>query len=94
MGTFVPDRTVLPLTDKAFGGTIGRTLAHSVPDWSFIPGARAPEGAPNELVVLVDDAGFGSIGVRNCRTRQSCGSKPISRARSIASPRLWAPSFR
>ena len=58
---FVPDRTVLPIPDKAFGGTAGRTLRDSVADWSMIPGPKAPEGAPNILVVLIDDAGFGAI---------------------------------
>jgi arylsulfatase len=61
MGKFSPDRTVLPIPDRAFGGTVGRTLRDSVPDWSFIPGPKALDGAPNVLVVLIDDAGFGSI---------------------------------
>ena len=61
MGKFEPDRTVLPIPDKAFGGTAGRTLRESVADWSFIPGPKPPEDAPNVLVVLIDDAGFGSI---------------------------------
>jgi arylsulfatase len=60
-GKFVPDRTVLPIPDKTFGGTAGRTLKDSVADWSFIPGPKAPEDAPNVLLVLIDDAGFGSI---------------------------------
>ena len=60
-GKFSPDRTVLPIPDRVFGGTAGRTLSESVPDWSFIPGPAAPAGAPNVLVVLIDDAGFGSI---------------------------------
>ena len=60
-GKFVPDRTVLPIPDKTFGGTAGRTLEDSVADWSFIPGPKAPEDAPNVLLVLIDDAGFGSI---------------------------------
>ena len=51
----------LPIPDRAFGGTAGRTLRDSVADWSFIPGATAPEDAPNVLVILIDDAGFGSI---------------------------------
>jgi arylsulfatase len=59
-GKFSPDRTVLPIADKAFGGTAGRTLDKSVPDWSMIPGPQPPEGAPNVLVVLIDDAGFGN----------------------------------
>jgi arylsulfatase A-like enzyme/uncharacterized membrane protein len=59
MGKFSPDRTVLPIPDRAFGGAIGRTMSESAVDWSFIPGPKAPDGAPNVLVVLIDDAGFG-----------------------------------
>jgi uncharacterized membrane protein len=59
-GKFSPDCTVLPIPDRNFGGTMGRTLDQSVPDWSMIPGPQAPEGAPNVLVVLIDDAGFGN----------------------------------
>jgi len=58
-GKFSPDRTVLPIPDRSFGGTMGRTLDQSVADWSMIPGPQAPDGAPNVLVVLIDDAGFG-----------------------------------
>ena len=60
MGKFSPDRTVLPIPDRAFGGTAGRTLRDSVADWTMIPGPKAPDGAPNVLIVLVDDAGFGA----------------------------------
>jgi arylsulfatase len=59
MGKFQPDRTVLPIPDRTFGGTMGRTLDQSVGDWAMIPGPKAPEGAPNVLIVLIDDAGFG-----------------------------------
>jgi arylsulfatase A-like enzyme/uncharacterized membrane protein len=57
-GKFNPDRTVLPIPDKAFGGTVGRTLDNSVADWFMIPHAKTPENAPNVLLVLIDDAGF------------------------------------
>jgi arylsulfatase len=60
MGKFSPDRTVLPIPDRGFGGTMGRTLDQSVPDWTMIPGPKAPERAPNVLIVLIDDAGFGN----------------------------------
>jgi len=56
---FSPDRTVLPIPDRTFGGTAGRTIDQSVPDWAMIPGPKAPEDAPNVLLVLIDDAGFG-----------------------------------
>src|SRR5215470_2218931 len=59
MGKFVPDRTVLPIPDKPFGGTAGRTMDEAVGDWTIVAGPKAPEGAPNVLVVLIDDAGFG-----------------------------------
>lgn len=62
MGKFEQDRTVLPIPDRSFGGTAGRTLADSVPDWSMIPGPKAPDCAPNILICLIDDAGFGSPG--------------------------------
>jgi len=61
MGKFAPDRTRLPIPDRTFGGTAGRTLRESVSDWSFVAGVHAPEDAPNVLVVLIDDAGYGSI---------------------------------
>jgi len=59
MGKFAQDRTVLPIPDRTFGGAIGRTMDTSVGDWSMIPGPKAPDVAPNVLVVLIDDAGFG-----------------------------------
>ena len=33
-GKFDQDRSALPIPDRAFGGTAGRTLADSVPDWA------------------------------------------------------------
>jgi arylsulfatase A-like enzyme/uncharacterized membrane protein len=59
MGKFNPDRTRLPVADRPFGGTMGRTLDKSVGDWTIVPGPKAPDGAPNVLIVLIDDAGFG-----------------------------------
>lgn len=59
MGKFNPDRTKLPIPQRGFGGTIGRTMAESVGDWTIVPGPSAPDNAPNVLIVLIDDAGFG-----------------------------------
>ncbi len=61
MGKFNQDRSALPIPDRAFGGVAGRTLKDSVPDWLMIPGAKAPDGAPNVLLVIIDDAGYGAI---------------------------------
>jgi arylsulfatase A-like enzyme/uncharacterized membrane protein len=60
MGKFVQDRSALPIPDRTFGGVAGRTLRDSVADWLMIPGPKAPQGAPNVLLILIDDAGFGA----------------------------------
>jgi arylsulfatase A-like enzyme/uncharacterized membrane protein len=60
MGKFAPDRTVLPLPDPGFAGTAGRTLGESIADWTVVMQPKPPKGAPNVLVVLIDDAGFGN----------------------------------
>jgi hypothetical protein len=53
------DRTTLPIPDRTFGGVAGRTVADSQPDWSIVAPVSAPDSAPNVLIVLIDDAGFG-----------------------------------
>jgi arylsulfatase A-like enzyme len=53
------DRSRLPLPDPGFGGAEGRTLADSEPDWSVVADAEPPDGAPNILLILIDDARFG-----------------------------------
>ena len=53
-----PDRAALPQPDAPFDGVANRTLAGSKPD--FPQPVTAPKDAPNVLLVLVDDAGFGN----------------------------------
>ena len=54
------DRTVLPIRRPPFGGETKRTLADSTPDWSQASHVQPPKDAPNVLLVLIDDAGFGN----------------------------------
>ena len=54
------DRTTLPIRRPPFGGTTMKTLDGSVADWSQAAHVSAPDGAPNVLLVLIDDAGFGN----------------------------------
>lgn len=54
----VLDRSVLPIPEPPFKGKIGRTAADSTPD--FPKGVEAPKGAPNVLLILTDDVGFGA----------------------------------
>jgi len=55
-----PDRTTLPIRRPPFGGVSNRTLDGSKPDWNLIGHPEPPEGSPNVLLVLIDDAGFGN----------------------------------
>jgi arylsulfatase A-like enzyme len=49
---------VLPRPEQPFGGKVGRTTQDSVKD--FPKAVEAPKGAPNILVILTDDVGFGA----------------------------------
>ena len=49
---------VLPKPEPPFQGTIGRTVKDSMPD--FPKSLEAPAGAPNVLLILTDDVGFGA----------------------------------
>ncbi len=53
-------REVLPIPDKPYMGLT--TFTAKDPDTSFpkIEPLRPPEGAPNVLVILLDDVGFGA----------------------------------
>jgi arylsulfatase len=52
------DRTVLPIARPPFGGTVGETEAQSRPE--FPRPVTAPANAPNVLLVMTDDVGFGA----------------------------------
>ena len=59
-----PDRTNLPIRRLPFQGVSSKTLDGSKPDWNLIGHPEAPPGAPNVLLVLIDDAGRGICRVR------------------------------
>jgi len=54
------DRSKLPIRRPPFQGVVNRTLDGSQPDWDFVAPIPAPEDAPNVLLILTDDAGFGN----------------------------------
>src|SRR5580765_2445516 len=49
---------ILPRPAQPFGGKIGRTTKESTKD--FPKEVTAPKGAPNVLLILTDDVGFGA----------------------------------
>src|SRR6476620_5940251 len=52
--------SVLPRPDFHFPGKVGRTYLDSDPA-KFPQPVKAPKGAPNILLILIDDAGFGQF---------------------------------
>jgi arylsulfatase A-like enzyme len=53
------DRSVLPVPPEAFQGKLEPTEAASTPVYPKV--IKAPEGAPNILLVMTDDVGFASV---------------------------------
>lgn len=52
---------MLPIPTPPFAGVIEPNLVNSTPGWP--PTIMPPAGAPNVLLILIDDAGFGSNSV-------------------------------
>ncbi len=52
---------VLPRPDYHFPGKVGRTVADSDPA-QFPQPVKAPPGAPNVVVIILEDVGFGQFG--------------------------------
>jgi arylsulfatase len=56
-----PTTNVLPFPDFHYQGSVGRTIAESDPP-AFPQPVRPPQGAPNIVLILIDDAGYGQFG--------------------------------
>lgn len=55
-------QTILPYAEPQYRGAVGTTFKDSDPA-QFPQRVKAPAGAPNVLLVLIDDAGFGEFSV-------------------------------
>jgi arylsulfatase len=62
MATHVSAQTSLPYPDSHFKGFVGSTYLDSAPA-TFPQPVKAPKGAPNVLLILLDDVGFGQFAV-------------------------------
>ena len=64
------DRERLPIADRAYGGPVYEDAKDPAAKFPPIEPLRPPAGAPNVLVVLLDDAGFGAASAFGgpCRT--------------------------
>ncbi|RPJ10713.1 MAG: arylsulfatase [Deltaproteobacteria bacterium] len=56
-GSRLAPRESLPIPDPPFKGKIGKTYKESKAAWPKLP--TAPDGAPNVVIILLDDVGFG-----------------------------------
>jgi arylsulfatase A-like enzyme len=59
MATEDRDRSKLPLPELPFRGKVGKTYLESEADWPRVP--APPAGAPNVVIILLDDVGFGQV---------------------------------
>src|ERR1700687_4443005 len=57
-GSPMAGSAILPAPEPQFGGIIGRKASESKPD--FPKAVTAPKGAPNVLLIMTDDTGFGA----------------------------------
>ena len=73
----------IPRPDPEFKGKIGETLKDSTP--SYPQPLKAPKGAPNVLLILLDDVGFGHVlDVR--RTGADADTRPAREQRAEVQP--------
>jgi hypothetical protein len=77
-----PKREVLPIPDERYQGLL--TYDAKDPSSSFPPitRLRPPEGAPNVLIVLLDDVGFGASSAFGGPCQTPVAEKLASRASS------------
>jgi hypothetical protein len=47
------------MPDPPFGSTIGKTYQDFKSEWPKLP--TPPDGAPNVVIILLDDVGFGQV---------------------------------
>lgn len=83
------NRTVLPMPTPEFKGKIGANYKESTPDWRPAEPLSAPKGAPNVIMIVLDDVGFGHLGCYGgpVETPTACSSAGTSAPR-------WATSTR
>ena len=74
-------RTVLPMPDREPTGPVMHSAHEPGATYEPIERLLPPDGAPNIMLVLLDDAGFGSSSAFGgpCRTPLTRGSRPPAR---------------
>jgi hypothetical protein len=92
MSDLTIDRNIPPIRRPPFGGITKKTLEGSEPDWKQAAKVTPPQDAPNALVVLIDDAGFGNPRMRSAG-RPLRSTRPARRSSRTGS-RKQEPGWR
>jgi hypothetical protein len=86
----------LPPPDPKFDGEIKEKASESKPWWA--PRVVPPKGAPNVLLIMTDDCGFGApaAGPNSCRSRSTGASRrrPLAGVRDVLAGRQGLPTGR
>jgi len=61
------------MPDPTFEGKVGKTYVESESAWPELP--KAPAGAPNVVIILLDDVGFGQVGTYGGPVETPCLDK-------------------
>ena len=72
------DRTILPIPDRVYDGPVYEDAKDPRARFDPIEPLRPPAGAPNVLIVLLDDVGFGASSAFGgpCRTPDRRAARP------------------
>jgi hypothetical protein len=82
----------LPYPAPPFEGTIGKTYKESKPAWPKIP--TAAKDAPNVVIILLDDVGFGQTSTFGGLIPTRCSPGAIITTAATGSSWSGRPGFR
>jgi hypothetical protein len=68
---------------EPFGGTINVDIRDPVPNWVPFEPARAPEGAPNVVCIVLDHVGFSAMSCCGGRSRRRTSTSAASRTGTL-----------
>lgn len=68
---------------EPFGGTINVDIRDLVPNWAPFEPARAPEGAPNAVCIVLDHVGFSAMSCYGGRSRRRTSTPAASRTGTL-----------
>jgi hypothetical protein len=71
---------------KPFDGVVNVDIRDSTPDWEPFLQPQAPESAPNVLMIVCDDVGYGAMDVEAVEAATALGSGNTSQTSAQETP--------